>query len=617
MILLFAGVDTESALGVFLTTAVHVTEDHEGMLPTQPSRRLSSKEGEYIALGDTPDADLQTPRHQRQSSLHKHSASVVATPLAACPSGTSLIVHRSCWQDKESPISDRISCEEAAQAIGAVYRQNQSWNKGTSPVCLYSSLGTNPGVYFNSDKKVPLDKRARHEGLKPLCQVNLNSQLPHHTPWKIFVQRAMQPAQFLPLTAEEAQLLHDQTLPIALKSPPSFKAWRDKCAACQNLAHSHVPADKRRSDGQKKKVAILMFGEAFRTEMGGRATCDEGTTDEDEQKSVFVEHLLFFKLLEEWGYAVDMFGVTALCTSGRFTNEEDRLQGAETLSKWYGGYLRTPIVVFPKLDQFPNAQFRKRQVSVLLMERYQQSMGDKFGEYDHAIQIRWDLHVNARNFPSCLLGDRLVDAQNWGTDFDRAIIVPRKFIKCWKCLIKSDRAFLNPGRNDCSVKNIVVNNSDFVALVGVLKVQNFSSYGTTGYGRPCFTSSCHGPGSDDAGYVGDWVKGGKAGCWDRFCGWAICLNVFHPEILLRLSQQSNGSCSAQLKRASDWQQAAACAGKHIIGYNPGEAGPLEKNPAYNEIAREVGAATPQEGSWNPPVRIKLPEGPWDTVSPVS
>jgi hypothetical protein len=145
---------------------------------------------------------------------------------------------------------------------------------------------------------------------------------------------------------------------------------------------------------------VLLFGEAFRNP-GTRDTCNGDSFSR--QETIFNEHAAFFSKLKSFGYDVDVFAVASAC-SGR-----PRLEGAAILGEWYKEYLRAPIIVpignFNGSDVLPNAQFRKRQLVAHLMDAYLSQFG---GAYDHVLQIRWDLHVNAKNWNRCFLDDNVV-----------------------------------------------------------------------------------------------------------------------------------------------------------------------------------------------------------------
>jgi hypothetical protein len=84
-------------------------------------------------------------------------------------------------------------------------------------------------------------------------------------------------------------------------------------------------------------------------------------------------------------------------------------------------------------------------MSVLLMEAFRVRYMPR-QHHDYVLQLRWDLGAHTPLVPRCLLGETPIDPTahpRFGTsDWDRFVIVPRRLVPCWTCLVLADRIFL-------------------------------------------------------------------------------------------------------------------------------------------------------------------------------
>ncbi|KAJ1461845.1 hypothetical protein M885DRAFT_611452 [Pelagophyceae sp. CCMP2097] len=272
-------------------------------------------------------------------------------------------------------------------------------------------------------------------------------------------------------------------------------AWLGRCADVPLSDDDGGNIGDDNNGALPRRAAVLFWGEAFRNsrKRGDRGRCDPRRQQVwDAQLVAYGGHVRLFDALGAMGYGVDVFGVTSPCSDGAA-----RFEAAAVLGHWYSAWLKAPLLVLAGDDV--NMATRKRIAAVEAMERYEETHAVA---YSHVLMLRWDLGVTAENFLECFLASgTLLDSRHGrlgnSTDWDRALLVPRRFLKRWACLLKADVPWLEP-RSTCTGGGSTVDLEAGVASKT--------------------TCVC-----GDA-YVGRSPD--KDSCWARQCALDVCLSAF-------------------------------------------------------------------------------------------
>ena len=197
--------------------------------------------------------------------------------------------------------------------------------------------------------------------------------------------------------------------------------------------------DQKRDSG--KRVAIILRGLTFKNSGRGHesATCSDASFET--QKKLADAHNALFSEMENWGYAVSIFGVTYACSNGRnFTSD---------LPTMYGNKLHLKIVENNGMMMSPLSEGVQGVMEQATREATPGSSGSLLqavdevangGDFDVVLIFRWDAayhglkecHLKATASADMNLGDYT----HW-SNRDNLFIIKGTQIKCFSEFLRT------------------------------------------------------------------------------------------------------------------------------------------------------------------------------------